>query len=114
MEKPQIIFDLSMCDKEEVEVYNSLSEKDKKSFEAMIVKRYKENQKLEELNRKLKAKKSKIMEEKRRKDAHNKIVLGGAVLSVLGRDYKDGDENKLIAFLKSQNERGNYFNDAMR
>lgn len=49
----------------------------------------------------------------RKEDAHNKIVLGGAVLKVLGRNYQPGDESRLIAFLEGQQKRGNYFTDAM-
>lgn len=66
----------------------------------------------------LKAKKKKLearaSQEKRKADTHNKIVLGGAVLSVLGREYHEGDEERLIAFLKAQNQRGNYFASAMQ
>lgn len=74
----------------------------------------KQQQKLEEMKKKLAAAKKREAEEKRKADAHNKIVLGGAVLSVLGREYADGDENRLIAFLKNQNERGGYFDKAMK
>lgn len=113
MEKPKLVFDTSMLDKSELSTYESLSSVEKEKFEKLIVSREKEKQKMEELKRKLAAQKTRVQNEKRKEDAHNKIVLGGAVLSVLGREYQPGDEQKLIAFLKSQNDRGNYFTNAM-
>lgn len=72
-----------------------------------------EKQKLEKMKKQLAVQKAKETAAKRKADAHNKIILGGVVLKVLGRDYEPGDENRLIAFLEKQNERGNYFNSAM-
>ena len=73
----------------------------------------KQRQKMEKLKKELAVQQRKEAEERRKLDTHNKIVLGGAVLSVLGRGYEIGDEHRLIEFLKQQNLRGNYFNDAM-
>lgn len=72
---------------------------------------------LQEKQKQLKAQeqqlKAKLSAEKRKKETRQKIILGGAVLSVLGREYQDGDEQRLISFLKSQDMRGNYFSKAM-
>ena len=74
----------------------------------------KERQKLEKMKRQLAAKKKAESEKKRKEDAHNKILLGANVLSVLGRDYIPGDELRLLNFLKAQDKRGKYFTDAMK
>lgn len=49
----------------------------------------------------------------RKEDAHQKIVLGGIVLKVLGRKYREGDEGRLLAFLENQERRGSFFSTAM-
>lgn len=49
----------------------------------------------------------------RQLDAHNKIVMGGVVRSVLGRDFEEGDDRRLLNFLKMQERNGHYFTKAM-
>ena len=49
----------------------------------------------------------------RKLDAHNKIVMGGVVRSVLGRDFEEGDDRRLLYFLKMQERNGHYFTRAM-
>ena len=49
----------------------------------------------------------------RKKRTHNLIKIGGAVMSVLGREYIDGDDLRIMNFLKSQERNGNYFSKAM-
>lgn len=72
----------------------------------------------------LTAKKKQIQEKKKKIIARQKneerkqrtkhlIQMGGAVYSVLGDSYQDGDEERLIAFLKGQEQRGQYFSKAM-
>ena len=56
---------------------------------------------------------AKHKEEERKRDAHEKILLGGAVLSILGRPYIEGDEKQLKAFLEKQERNGKYFTSAM-
>lgn len=72
---------------------------------------------LQEKQKKLKAEEKKLKAqqsaEKRKVRTKHLIELGGAVLSVLGREYEDGDVDRLIAFLKQQDNRGNYFSKAM-
>ena len=72
---------------------------------------------LQEKQKQLKAQerqlKARVSAERRKKETRQKIILGGAVLSVLGREYHEGDEQRLIAFLKAQDMRGNYFSKAM-
>ena len=49
----------------------------------------------------------------RQLDAHNKIVMGGVIRSVLGRDFEEGDDRRLRSFLKMQERNGHYFTKAM-
>ena len=73
----------------------------------------KQMQELEKTKKKLKAKKKEEKEAKRKLDTKHKILLGGTVLSVLGREYIEGDEQRLRDFLQRQDERGGYFTSAM-
>lgn len=57
---------------------------------------------------------SQISVEERKKRTKHLIEIGGAVYSVLGDSYQDGDVERLIAFLKGQEQRGKYFSKAMR
>lgn len=58
----------------------------------------------------LKARKS---TEERKKRTKHLIEMGGTVYSVLGREFLDGDVERLAAFLKGQESRGEYFSKAM-
>ena len=49
----------------------------------------------------------------RQLDAHNKIVMGGLIRSVLGREFEEGDDRRLFYFLKMQERNGHYFTKAM-
>ena len=49
----------------------------------------------------------------RQLDAHNKIVMGGVIRSVLGREFEEGDDRRLFYFLKMQERNGHYFTKAM-
>ena len=52
--------------------------------------------------------------DERRARTHRLCSVGGAVESVLGRELtREGDIDRLIAFLRNQNERGGYFTSAM-
>ncbi|MBR3644111.1 MAG: DUF3847 domain-containing protein [Parasporobacterium sp.] len=53
-------------------------------------------------------------EEERKKRTRRLIEIGAVVESVLGREFSEGDNIRLMNFLKSQNERGNYYNAAMQ
>ena len=72
---------------------------------------------LKEQERKLKAQ---LSQEERKKRTRNLIQLGGAICKVLNEDTVEGDTitdsdiSNLIAFLKNQNARGNYFTKAMQ
>ncbi len=83
---------------------------EKKSYEERIAEIQEKQKQLKEQERKLKAKYS---QEERKKRTKHLIEIGGAVYSVLGDNYQDGDVDKLIAFLKLQDQRGNYFSSAM-
>lgn len=52
-------------------------------------------------------------EEERKARTHRLIVIGGVVSSVLDRDFVDGDDMRLMNFLKQQERNGNYFSKAM-
>lgn len=59
--------------------------------------------------------KARSREKERKERTRNLIKLGGIVLKNIGdgRPYEDGDDARLDAFLKNQNERGAYFTKAM-
>lgn len=57
--------------------------------------------------------KAKQNAQKRKERTRHLIEIGGAVYAVLGREYTEGDVNRLIAFLKAQDMRGNFFSKAM-
>ncbi|MBR1740521.1 MAG: DUF3847 domain-containing protein [Lachnospiraceae bacterium] len=52
-------------------------------------------------------------EEERKARTHRLITIGGVVGSVLGRDFVDGDDMRLMNFLKQQERNGSYFSKAM-
>ena len=52
-------------------------------------------------------------EEERKARIHRLITIGGAVSAVLGRDFVEGDDMRLMNFLKQQERNGNYFSKAM-
>lgn len=52
-------------------------------------------------------------EEERRARTHRLITIGGVVGSVLGRDFVEGDDMRLMNFLKQQERNGSYFSKAM-
>lgn len=72
---------------------------------------------LEEKEKQLKACKKKLVaqhnQDERKKRTKHLIEIGGAVYSVLRDSYQEGDVEKLIAFLNSQEQRGLYFSSAM-
>lgn len=83
---------------------------EKKSKQERIADLQEKQKKLKEQERKLKAQ---ISKEERKKRTKHLIEIGSAVYSVLGDSYQDGDFEKLIAFLRQQDQRGNYFSSAM-
>lgn len=66
---------------------------------------------LKEQERKIR---SQISADERKKRTKHLIEIGGAVYSVLGDSYQDGDVERLIDFLQGQEQRGKYFSKAMR
>ena len=52
-------------------------------------------------------------EEERRARTHRLITMGGVVSSVLNRDFIEGDDMRLMNFLKQQERNGGYFSKAM-
>lgn len=82
----------------------------KRSLDEQIAELQEKQKQLKEQEKKLKAKKS---ADERKKRTRHLIEIGGAVYSVLGREYAEGDVERLVAFLKGQDNRGSYFNKAM-
>ena len=89
----------------------------KKSIEERIDIKDDEIQKLLERANQLKAQKRQLEQRKKAEDrkarTHSLIVIGGVVASVLNRDFVDGDDMRLMNFLKQQERNGNYFSKAM-
>ena len=89
----------------------------KKSIEERIDIKDDEIQKLLERASQLKAQKRQLEQRKKAEDhkarTHSLIVIGGVVSSVLNRDFVDGDDMRLMNFLKQQERNGNYFSKAM-
>ncbi len=83
---------------------------EKKSKQERIAELQEKQKQLKAQERKLKAQ---ISQEERKKRTKYLIEIGGAVYSVLGDSYQEGDVEKLVAFLRQQDKRGNYFSSAM-
>ena len=60
-----------------------------------------------------KALEKKMKEEERRKRTKQLIEIGGVVASVLGREFEEGDNIRLMNFLKMQERNGKFFSKAM-
>ena len=83
---------------------------EKRSYDERIAELQEKQKQLKEQEKKLKAKKS---ADERKKRTRHLIEIGGAVYSVLGREFVEGDVERIIAFLKSQDNRGGFFTKAM-
>ena len=91
--------------------------KSKRSLEEQIkaaderyLKMFEKAKQYEERKKQLERKKK---EEDRKARTHSLIVIGGVVSSVLNRDFVEGDDMRLMNFLKQQERNGNYFSKAM-
>ena len=83
---------------------------EKRSLDERIAELQEKQKQLKEQEKKLKAKKS---ADERKQRTRHLIEIGGTVYSVLGRDFVEGDVERLAAFLKGQDSRGDYFTKAM-
>ena len=89
----------------------------RKSKQERLAELQEKQRQLKEQEKKLKAQ---LSQEERKKRTRNLIQLGGAVCKVLDEDTVEGDTitdsdiSNLIAFLKNQNTRGDYFTKAMK
>ena len=70
-------------------------------------------EKQKQLKEQAKRIRAQISADERKQRTKHLIEIGGAVYSVLGDSFQDGDVEKLTAFLKQQDERGGYFSKAM-
>ena len=84
---------------------------DLREKQKQIIEKAKEKQ--NQLKAQEKALIAKQSKEERKIRTKHLIEIGGAVYSVLGDEYQDGDIEKLISFLKGQEQRGKYFSSAM-
>lgn len=82
----------------------------KRTIEEQIAELQKKQKELKEQEKRLRANKSK---EERAKRTKHLIEMGGTIYSILGREYVEGDIERLAAFLKGQDNRGGYFSKAM-
>ena len=82
----------------------------KRTIEEQIAELHKKQKELKEQEKKLRARKSK---EERAKRTKHLIEMGGTIYSILGREFAEGDIERLAAFLKGQDSRGGYFSKAM-
>ena len=83
----------------------------KKSYEEKLTELQEKQKQLKAQEKKIKAQQ---LQEERKKRTKHLIEMGGAIYSVLGDNYQEGDVERLIAFLKKQDERGRFFTKAMR
>lgn len=81
-----------------------------KSYEERIAELQEKQKQLKEQEKKIRAQ---FSAEERKKRTKHLIEIGGMVYSILGREFTDGDVERLAAFLKGQESRGNYFSKAM-
>ena len=82
----------------------------KRTIEEQIAELQKKQKELKEQEKRLRARKSK---EERAKRTKHLIEMGGTIYSILGREFVEGDIERLAAFLKGQDSRGGYFSKAM-
>ena len=82
----------------------------KRTIEEQIAELQRKQKELKEQEKRLRARKSK---EERAKRTKHLIEMGGTIYSVLGREFVEGDIERLAAFLKGQDNRGGYFTKAM-
>ena len=82
----------------------------RRTFEEEIADIQEQRKKLNEREKKIKAQHSRDEQKKRTKHL---IEIGGVVYSVLGRSFKEGDIERLTAYLKQQDMRGEWFSKAM-
>ncbi|MCR5110252.1 MAG: DUF3847 domain-containing protein [Ruminococcus sp.] len=82
----------------------------KRTIEEQIAELQKKQKELKEQEKRLRARKSK---EERAKRTKHLIEMGGTIYSILGREFVEGDIERLAAFLKGQDNRGGYFSKAM-
>ena len=83
---------------------------EKRSIDERIAELQEKQKQLKAQEKKLKAQKS---ADERKKRTRHLIEIGGTIYSVLGREFVEGDVERLTAFLKGQDNRGGYFTKAM-
>ncbi|MDD6825416.1 MAG: relaxasome subunit MobC [Oscillospiraceae bacterium] len=83
---------------------------EKRSYEERIAELQEKQKQLKEQEKRLRAQQS---QEKRKLRTKHLIEMGGTIYSILGREFIEGDIERLTAFLKGQENRGEYFSKAM-
>ena len=94
-----------------------MAEKKNRDYDERIAELQEKQKQLQERQKQLKeqekALKTRKSQQERKERTRHLIEIGGAVYSVLDRSYQDGDTDRLIAFLKGQEQRGKFFSSAM-
>lgn len=89
----------------------------KKTFEERIQEKDKRIEQFLLKARQYEAQKKQLEKQKkeaeRKERTHRLIQIGGVVESVLGRSFSEGDDMRLMNFLKMQERNGKYFSKAM-
>lgn len=82
----------------------------KKTYEEQLKDLDKKLKEIKEEKKKLQAEHA---QNERKKRTKHLIEIGGIVYKVLGREFVDGDDERLAEFLSVQNKKGGYFSRAM-
>lgn len=83
---------------------------ERRSIDERIAELQEKQKQLKEQEKKLRAQAS---QQERKKRTKHLIEIGAAVYAALGDSYQDGDVERITAFLKQQDARGNFFTTAM-
>ncbi len=92
-------------------------EKKKKTPEERIQELDEQIQRTREKEKQFEARKKQLEKQEKERDRKERtrrlIQIGGAVESVLGRGFVEGDVERLMDFLRMQERNGYYFSNAM-
>lgn len=113
MGKEEIYFDYDKLSKSDKALYDRLDDNSKIVFQKDWINVEKQRIKLAQKKARLDALRHRENEKERKARTKRLIEIGASVESVLGRPIEKEDLPKLIAFLKTQEERGQFFSKAM-
>ena len=73
----------------------------------------KKNERLKIIENRKKQLNARKNDEKQKARTHHLCQIGGMIYKILGREFEDGDVERLENFLNGQEQRGGYFSKAM-